>query len=107
MRLDRNYVNGRFLEPAADAGSPASQEHIAVYNPATETVIAHVTATTRAEVLAAVNAAALAQKAWRKLPSVERGAWLHKLADALTECAPAIGAALALESGKSLADATN
>src|SRR5690349_4484877 len=95
MRLDRNYVNGRFLEPAADAGSPGSQEHIAVYNPATETLIAHVTAATRADVLAAVKAAALAQKAWRKLPSVERGAWLHKLADALTECAPAIGAALA------------
>ncbi|CAB4048241.1 aldehyde dehydrogenase [Paraburkholderia phenoliruptrix] len=107
MRFDRNYVNGRFLEPAADAGSPASQEHIAVYNPATETLIAHVTAATRADVLAAVNAAALAQKAWRKLPSVERGAWLHKLADALTECAPAIGTALALESGKSLPEATN
>jgi lactaldehyde dehydrogenase/glycolaldehyde dehydrogenase len=106
MRLDRNFANGRFLDPAAAAGS-ADHELIAVYNPATEALIAHVTAASHADVVAAVDAAAVAQKAWRKLPSTERGAYLHKLADALTECAPDIGAALALESGKSVADATS
>jgi lactaldehyde dehydrogenase / glycolaldehyde dehydrogenase len=104
MRIERNFSNGRFNEPATEA---ASDELIAVHNPATGAVIAHVTAATPAETLAAVDAAAVAQKSWRKLPSAERGAYLHKLADALTECAPAIGAALALESGKSIADATN
>ncbi|NYH19809.1 acyl-CoA reductase-like NAD-dependent aldehyde dehydrogenase [Paraburkholderia bryophila] len=104
MRIERNFSNGRFNEPAIGS---ASDELIAVHNPATGAVIAHVTAATPAETLAAVDAAAAAQKGWRKLPSAERGAYLHKLADALTECAPAIGAALALESGKSVADATN
>jgi lactaldehyde dehydrogenase/glycolaldehyde dehydrogenase len=104
MRLDRNFANGRFIEPAAGA---ASHELIAVHNPATSAAIAHVTGASQADAIAAVDAAAAAQKGWRKLPSAERGAWLHKLADALTECAPAIGAALALESGKSLDDATN
>jgi lactaldehyde dehydrogenase/glycolaldehyde dehydrogenase len=100
MRLDRNFANGRFIEPASD-------ELIAVYNPATGAAIAHVTGATQAEAIAAVDAAAVAQKGWRKLPSAERAVYLHKLADALTECAPSIGAALALESGKSVADATN
>ena len=100
MRLERNFVNGRFIDPATD-------ELITVYNPATEAAIGQVSGASRAEAIAAVDAAALAQKGWRKLPSAERGARLHKLADALSECAPAIGAALAAESGKSLADATN
>ncbi|MFP3564618.1 aldehyde dehydrogenase [Paraburkholderia sp. SIMBA_030] len=104
MRLDRNFANGRFIEPGTES---ASDELIAVYNPATEAVIAHVTGASKAEVIAAADAAAAAQKAWRKLPSAGRAVYLHKLADALTECAPVIGAALALESGKSVADATN
>ncbi|RFU45110.1 aldehyde dehydrogenase [Paraburkholderia sp. DHOC27] len=100
MRLDRNFVSGKFVEPATD-------ELIPVYNPATEALIGHVTGASADEAKAAVDAAALAQKGWRKLPAAERAAYMHKLADALTECAPAIGAALALESGKSVADATN
>jgi lactaldehyde dehydrogenase / glycolaldehyde dehydrogenase len=100
MRLDRNFVSGKFVEPATD-------ELIPVYNPATEALIAHVAGASKDEAIAAVDAAALAQKSWRKLPAAERAVYMHKLADALTECAPAIGAALALESGKSVADATN
>jgi lactaldehyde dehydrogenase/glycolaldehyde dehydrogenase len=100
MRLDRNFVSGTFIAPATD-------ELIPVYNPATEALIAHVAGASRDEAIAAVDAAALAQKSWRKLPAAERAVHLHKLADALTECAPAIGAALALESGKSVTDATN
>ncbi|TDN61854.1 aldehyde dehydrogenase [Paraburkholderia sp. BL10I2N1] len=100
MRLDRNFVSGQFIEPATD-------ELIPVYNPATEALIAQVSGASKAEAVAAVEAAATAQKGWRKLPSTERGAYLQKLADALTECAPAIGAALAQESGKSVADATS
>ena len=100
MRLDRNFVSGQFIEPATD-------ELIPIYNPATEALIAQVSGASKAEAVAAVEAAAAAQKGWRKLPSAERGAYLQKLADALTECAPAIGAALAQESGKSVADATS
>jgi lactaldehyde dehydrogenase/glycolaldehyde dehydrogenase len=100
MRLERNFANGQFIEPATG-------ELISVYNPATGALIAQVSGASKDEAVAAVNAAAVAQKGWRKLPAAERAVHLHKLADALTECAPAIGAALALESGKSVADATN
>jgi lactaldehyde dehydrogenase/glycolaldehyde dehydrogenase len=100
MRRDRNFAHGRFIEPAG-------HECIAVYNPATEAQIAEVSAASRAEALGAVEAAAIAQKAWRKLPSAARAAYLHRFANTLEEHAPQIGAALALESGKSLADARN
>ena len=100
MRLDRNFANGRFIEPAGD-------ELIAVHNPATEALLGHVSVASQAEAAAAVEAAAAAQKTWRTLPSAARAVFLHKLADALTDAAPAIGAALALESGKSTDDATN
>src|SRR5215469_13111224 len=100
MQVERNFINGQFVEPAGAA-------RIAVHNPATEALVAHVAAATQEEAVAAVTAAAAAQKRWRKLPSAERAAYLHKLADALTDCAPDIGRALAQESGKSVADATN
>ena len=89
MRLERNFANGQFIEPATD-------DLISVYNPATGALVAQVSAASRDEAIAAVGAAADAQKGWRKLPAAERAVYLHKLADALTECAPAIGAALAL-----------
>jgi lactaldehyde dehydrogenase/glycolaldehyde dehydrogenase len=99
MRLERNFVHGRFIEPS-------SSEQIAVYNPATEELIGHVSSASREEAVTAVEAAAAAQKTWGKLPSAIRAEYLHKLADALAECAPSIGKALAEESGKSVEDAT-
>jgi lactaldehyde dehydrogenase/glycolaldehyde dehydrogenase len=80
---------------------------MAVDNPATEKIVAHVSAASNAQVNAACEAAALAQRAWRNLPSTERARHLHALADALVAHKDAIGAALARESGKSLQDATN
>ncbi|MFM0741976.1 aldehyde dehydrogenase family protein, partial [Paraburkholderia xenovorans] len=99
MRLERNFVHGRFIEPG-------SSEQIAVYNPATEELIGHVSSASSEEAVTAVEAAAAAQKTWGKLPSAARAGYLHKLADVLAECGPAIGAALAAESGKSVEDAT-
>ncbi|WP_199029545.1 aldehyde dehydrogenase [Ralstonia sp. ASV6] len=100
MRTERNYVNGQFVASESDT-------FIVVKNPATEAPFARVHAVTANEAIAAVDVAAAAQKAWRKLPSTERAAYLHKLADALTARAPEIGAALAQESGKSVEDASN
>lgn len=100
MRLERNYVNGQFAEPAHDAV-------IAVYNPATEALVGHVPAANAEEAVAAVNAAAAAQKVWGGLTSIERGDHLRSLADALEACAEDIGQALAAESGKSVSDASN
>lgn len=100
MRLERNFVNGHFIEPASDA-------LIAVYNPATEALVGHVSAASADEATAAVEAASAAQKTWGKLTSIERAEHLRAFADALDACAEAIGAALAAESGKSVADASN
>lgn len=100
MQLERNFYNGQFVEPASDA-------LIAVYNPATETLVGHVSAATADEAIAAVDAAAIAQKTWGKLTSIERAEHLRALADALDTQAEAIGAALASESGKSHSDASN
>ena len=65
MQLERNFFNGQFVEPASDA-------LIAVYNPATEALVGHVSAATPDEAVAAVDAAAIAQKTWGKLTSIER-----------------------------------
>jgi len=100
MQLERNFFNGHFVEPASDA-------LIAVYNPATATVVGHVSAATADEAIAAVDAAAVAQKTWGKLTSIERAEHLRAFADALDACAEAIGTALASESGKSVSDASN
>lgn len=100
MRLERNFVNGQFAEPAHEAV-------IAVYNPATEALVGHVPAATADEAVAAVNAATQAQKVWGGLTSIERGDHLRALADALEACAEDIGQALAAESGKSVSDASN
>lgn len=100
MRFDRNFVNNEFVPSA-------SMSMIPVYNPATEELIAQVPSATVEEALAAVKSAAKAQKGWRQLTSVERAAYLHRLADALLARKGDIGRALADESGKSLEDATN
>jgi lactaldehyde dehydrogenase/glycolaldehyde dehydrogenase len=54
-----------------------------------------------------VEAASRAQRTWRALPDIDRGEHLRRFADAIAKRAPAIGAALALESGKSADDAAN
>jgi len=100
MNIEKNFVNNQFID-AQDS------DLIAVYNPANTELIAKVPAATEAQVLESVNIAARAQKAWRKLTSIERGQWLQKLADSLVKFSAEIGATLALESGKSVQDATN
>ncbi|MGY2171252.1 aldehyde dehydrogenase [Pseudomonas gingeri] len=100
MPTQRNFVNGQFVDSAGTAS-------IAVYNPATETLVGHVPAATPAQAIQAVDAAAIAQKTWGKLTSIQRAEHLRALADALEARAGIIGQALAAESGKSLADASN
>ncbi|WP_186237829.1 aldehyde dehydrogenase [Burkholderia gladioli] len=100
MRDEQNYINGRFVE-TADAG------FLGVIDPATGESIGRVRAASEADALAAVAAASEAQRAWRLLPAASRAELLRKFADAIIERAPRISAALALESGKSLEDATN
>jgi len=100
MKPERNFVNGRFIEPAGG-------DIAAVLNPATGEVAGHVHHASRDEALAAVASAAAAQKGWRATTAAERAAHMRRLADAIVEASGRIGAALAMESGKSVPDATN
>ncbi len=99
MRSDYNFINGTFFETDAP--------RIAVHNPATAELIGHVSAASAADAIRAVEAAATAQRRWRRLPAAERGAILARFADAIDARSPVIGAVLAAESGKSVADATS
>nr|WP_315245804.1 aldehyde dehydrogenase [uncultured Albidiferax sp.] len=98
MNIYLNFVNNQWV---AGAGS------YTVTNPATEETVGQVSAASAAQALAAVDAAAAAQRGWRKLTSIERGNHLRAFADALVARKSAIGLALALESGKSLEDSEN
>jgi lactaldehyde dehydrogenase/glycolaldehyde dehydrogenase len=95
-----NFIGNTFA-------APQGKETISVYSPASEELIGRVSAATSEEVLATVDLAVSAQKEWRKLPAVARAKCLHALADALVARAGTIGQALANESGKSLADASD
>ncbi|CAL8479931.1 aldehyde dehydrogenase [Caballeronia sp. S22] len=100
MKPERNFVNGRFIAPLSD-------DVVAILNPATEAIAGHVHNASRDQALLAVEQAAAAQRPWRALPAVERGAHMQRLADEITSACAEIGAALAMESGKSVADAGN
>lgn len=100
MRSDQNFINNEFVQSVLNKALP-------VYSPVNEAQVAQVILASADEALSAVDIAAKAQRAWRKLTSIERAGYLHKLADALVERKDAIGQALALESGKSIEDATN
>ena len=100
MNIYLNFINNRWV--AADNGAG-----FMVTDPATEEAVGQVSAASATQALAAVDAAAAAQRSWRKLTSIERGNYLRAFADALVARKFAIGQALAQESGKSLEDAQN
>ncbi len=100
MKTYQNLIANRWV--ASDAGCI-----IDIVNPATEAIAGRVHLASPAQVLQACDAAAQAQRAWRKTPAIARADFMRRLADALVARKDAIGAALALESGKSLDDATN
>ncbi|HOZ63575.1 MAG TPA: aldehyde dehydrogenase family protein, partial [Burkholderiaceae bacterium] len=100
MKNYLNFINNQWV--AADDGAS-----ISVSNPATEEMVGMVSAASAVQAVHACDVASAAQRAWRKLTSVERGNHLQNFAQALEARKTAIGQALALESGKSLEDATN
>ena len=67
------YINGTF-----ETGG--SGQWAEILNPATEAVIARKPQGTAVDVDRAVAAARAAQPAWERLPAVERGAYLRKMA---------------------------
>lgn len=100
MNTYANLIHNQWV---SNPSAPA----IAVHNPANGTRIGQVSSANAEQVLQAAESAGQAQRGWGRLPATERGQQLRRLADALVARKAAIGAALALESGKSLEDSEN
>jgi aldehyde dehydrogenase (NAD+) len=95
MNRDSLYLGGRWVP--ANSGAT-----IAVENPATEEIIAHVPAGNAVDVERAVTAATAAFDDWSRTPMAERGAMLGKLHEALAARADEIARTVGLELGTPL-----
>jgi acyl-CoA reductase-like NAD-dependent aldehyde dehydrogenase len=91
----KHFIGGRFVP----AGSGRS---FAVVNPATGAEVARAAEGDAADVAAAVEDAARAQKAWAKVPARKRGALVHACAAAIRPHIEELGRLIALETGKAL-----
>ncbi|WP_067508363.1 aldehyde dehydrogenase family protein [Actinoplanes sp. TFC3] len=100
MNRDSLYIGGRWV-------SSTSGHTMAVENPATEEIIAHVPAGTGEDVHRAVSAARAAFDGWARTPMAERGALLGKLHEALSARAADIAKTVGLELGTPLKVAKN
>jgi lactaldehyde dehydrogenase / glycolaldehyde dehydrogenase len=91
--LHRNFIAGNLDE--GHAGS-----RIPVLNPARDTVISEIPDSPAEAVDRAVEAARQAQKAWAKLPPIQRAAHLRKIAAGIRADAGRIARAIVEEQGK-------
>lgn len=87
------YINGRFE-------NDFNGEWRNVLNPSTEEAIAREPKGGKADVDRAVAAARAAQPAWERLPAVERGAYLRKIAQGIRERADELTDTIVAEGGK-------
>ncbi len=95
MSNHENFIDGRFQ---ASSGS----EPIAVINPATGTHLATVPESTDADIDAALDAAASAQKSWGALPANDRGGHVRALAALVRQNVEPIARIITEEQGKTL-----
>ncbi len=93
MEKYQMYINGEFV--SSDALMP-------VYNPADGEIISYIPEGTKEDANNALEAARVAQKSWEKLPAVERGMWLRKVASKLRENAQFLAETITKEQGKLL-----
>jgi aldehyde dehydrogenase (NAD+) len=91
-----NYIGGRFVESASDAG-------IDVLNPATEEVIDRVPAGHPDDVDAAAGAAARALPGWSATPPAERARYLEAARQLLADRAGEVAAVISADQGSPLA----
>jgi betaine-aldehyde dehydrogenase len=89
------WIGGRFVDAASD-------EVIAVINPATEEVVDTVAAGTAEDARRAIEAANEAFPSWRRVPGVEKAGLLHEVASRLRSKAEELATTLTLEGGKPL-----
>src|SRR3954466_6500173 len=93
--LHRNFIAGNFDEGPAGSRIP-------VLNPARDTVISEIPDSPAEAVDRAVGAARQAQKAWAKLPPIQRAAHLRQIAAGIRADAGRIARAIVEEQGKIL-----
>ncbi|MEQ9770427.1 aldehyde dehydrogenase [Pectobacterium jejuense] len=89
----RMYINGEFVENR-------SGKWIDVVNPATEQIISQIPEGSADDAKRAIEAAEAAQPGWEALPAVERGVWLHKIADGIREREAELTDTIIAEGGK-------
>lgn len=89
----RMYINGEFV-------GNRSGKWIDVVNPATEQVISQIPEGSVDDAKRAIEAAEAAQPGWEALPAVERGVWLHKIADGIREREAELTDTIIAEGGK-------
>lgn len=98
MQADIQQENGAGTEhPAPDA--------LTILNPRTGEVASRVPVASEEEVGRAIGAAAAAWEEWRTTPAAERGAMLHRAADALSDAADRLAGINAQETGRPVAEA--
>ena len=96
MRQYELFIDGKFI-PNGD------REMLQVLNPATEEVISEVPKATPADVEAAIDAAAAAQKEWAKTPPIVRAGYIRELAQLVADNRELFAKTNSEEMGKPLA----
>ncbi len=91
------YIDGRWR--------PATGPAIDVIDPTNERVLASIPSSTDDEVDAALEAARRAQRAWSRVPVMERGDHLRRIADIVAANRDALASIIVAEVGKPLAQA--
>ncbi len=96
MKELKMFIAGQFVQNK-------SEKWIDVLNPATEKVICRQPDGTAEDARMAVEVAEKAQKKWEQTPSVERAAYLKKIAEEIRRRAPDIAEVIVREGGKTQA----
>jgi len=101
---DPQYATEMYIDGAWGAASGASAD-LAVENPATEEIVAHVAEGTAEDADAAVAAATAAFPAWSARPPIERAGFVRALSDLMERDAERLAALVTTEQGKPIAQA--
>lgn len=93
MNKYQQFINNKWVDST-------NSDYIEVINPATEEVEGYVSKGSEADAQAALEAASIAQKSWRKLSAAKRADYILAFADALEKEDKRLGKLLAKEQGK-------
>jgi lactaldehyde dehydrogenase/glycolaldehyde dehydrogenase len=93
MKEFSQYINGQFVKSS-------SSEMTEVLNPCTEEILSLMPTGSLSDANEALNAAQIAQHAWKSLAAVERASYLYKMADVIRENRVFLAETLAKEQAK-------